>query len=210
MSTILSKQQSTGPGDESRDTGSRRDLPPRSDNVRSLLDPTSVIVLNRLLNATRQAAMTTRLADGLCSDLDFKSWLHQLSELHDSAGTELRRLLETEDFVFHSQFSLWGSLRRLGMKCARRLLVASDFVLMDVCRRAEYRVQATYEVALWVLHPGTVREVVEDQFQQFVLHRSMIPARRLPQTNGFLQQAGRLQQIHSPQNHQETSHVSSH
>ena len=166
------------------------------------------IALNRLANASRQAAKTTSLANDLAGDPDFKAWLHQLAELHETSAQKFQRLLETEGTGFHHRFGLSGSVRRCLMRCLSVLTEASDFALMDGCRREEYRVQSAYELALWVLPDGSIRETVEDRFQQFVLHRSMIPVRRLPQTRQFLQQAERLQQIHSTSNHEGASHVS--
>ncbi len=210
MNASLQSPEKTPPEKTRRDQSSwddaSRDAPQTEDDTRSeLADGTTVFVLHRLINASRQATRTTRLANDLCGDPDFKSWLDQLCEQHDNFGEELQDLLEAHNIAHTGRFSVRSSLTRLWMRCARRMLVLSDFVLMDACRHSEYQLQAAYEMALWMLPPGTIRETVEDQFQQFVLHRSLIPVRRLPQTREFLHQAERLQQIHSQHTLQETS-----
>lgn len=160
-------------------------------------DASVSIRLNRLINASRQAAQTTRLANGLASDPDFKAWLKQLAELHESSAIELERVLEAEGFEYHKRFNLRSWLRRSLILLTPLLSETADFALIEVCRHEEFRVQSAYELALWTLPAGDIRETVEDLFQQFVLHRSMIPTRRLPQTQQFLLQADRLQRIHS-------------
>lgn len=171
---------------------------------------TVALRLNGLINVSREAATTTRLANSLAGDPDFKAWLQQLAELHESSALELERVLKAEGFDFSRRSGLRSWLNRCLIRCSPVLSESADFALIDLCRREEYRVQSAYELALWTLPTGDVLDTVEDLFQQFVLHRSMIPTRRLPQTRQFLEQAERLQQIHSASNHEEASHVSHH
>lgn len=170
---------------------------------RHQVDAPVSIVLNRLIDASRQAAYTTSLARDQATDPDFEAWLNQLIELHESSVLDLTRVLKSQGYSTQAHFNLRSWLRRCVMRCSPILSETADYLLIDLCRREEYCVQSAYEHALWVLPASEVRDTVEDLFQQFVLHRSMIPTRRLPQTRQFLEQADRLQRIHSPTAHED-------
>lgn len=156
-------------------------------------------MINRLANACRDAARTTQQAAELTVDPSFKEWLMQLRDVHEASIGEFELTLRSQSGEVRPRHSFRSRIRRVWMRCAQLISTGSPLVLMSACRSEEYRVQAAYELSLWLLPDGPVRVVVEDRFQQFLLHRSMIPARRLPQTKQFLQQAERLQQIHSPE-----------
>ncbi|NQV27877.1 MAG: DUF2383 domain-containing protein [Rhodopirellula sp.] len=156
-----------------------------------------VTMVNRLANACRDAARTTQQAADLTVDPAFKEWLTQLRDVHEESVGELESTLRSQSAEVWPGHSFRSRLRRGWMRCAYSMSAGSPLVLMSACRSEEYHVQAAYELLLWILPNGPVRVVVEDRFQQFLLHRSMIPARRLPQTKQFLRQAERLQQIHS-------------
>jgi uncharacterized protein (TIGR02284 family) len=154
-------------------------------------------MINRLTNACRDAARTTQQAADLTADLAFKEWLTQLQNVHEASVGEFELTLRSQSREVRPRHRFRSRLRRGWMRCAHSISADSSLVLMSACRSEEYRVQAAYELSLWILPDGPVRVVVEDRFQRFLLHRSMIPARRLPQTRHFLKQAERLQQIHS-------------
>lgn len=215
---VSSSSSLTTPGRAPQDEPSADKSPARSRHVqnRSVAgqdqrqnqrpsDSTAPIELIRLIEASLQAARTTRLAHQLAGDPDFSAWLLQLAELHESSVVELQQVRNGGPYDTHRRFSFTCWLRRCLMRCTRILPETADFVLIDLCRREEFQVQTAYEHALWQLTAGEIRDVVEDQFQQFVLHRSMIPTRRLPQTRQFLEQADRLQRIHSPAHDEEQS-----
>lgn len=162
-----------------------------------VLNPSLVSAVNRLTNACRDAALTTQQAVNLTLDPAFHAWLEQLCKVHEQSISEFERLLEANHFDVQPRHSIGSRARRCWMRCSVAVSAGSPLAMMSACRREEYRVQAAYELALWVLPAGHVRDTVENRFQQFILHRSMIPAGRLPQTRQFLQQAERLQQIHS-------------
>ena len=163
----------------------------------SEMSPSVVAIINRLANACRDAARTTQQAADLTVDPAFEEWLTQLRDVHEASFGEFELTLRSQSAEVWPGHSLRSRVRRFWMRCANTFSTGSPLVLMSACRSEEYRVQAAYELSLWILPNGPVRVVVEDRFQQFLLHRSMIPARRLPQTRQFLQQAERLQQIHS-------------
>lgn len=169
----------------------------QTQNSAEPLSPAIVSMLNRLANACRDAACTTQQAMDLTIDPAFKVWLEQLRNVHEGSVAEFESVLKSHGGEIRPRHSLRSRIRRWWMRCADAITAGAPLAMMDVCRRDEYRVQATYELALWIMASGPARDVVEQRFQQFVLHRSMIPARRLPQTELFLMQAERLQEIHS-------------
>ena len=156
-----------------------------------------VSVLNRLANACRDASRTTDQALKLTIDPAFSQLLLELRYVHDQSVKALESRLKDCNAEVHPRHSLRSRMRRLWMRCAATLTAASPLALTDSCRREEFRVQSAYELALWVLPSGDVRDVVEERFQHFLLHRAIIPIRRLPQTDQFLHQAERLQAIYS-------------
>ncbi len=168
-----------------------------SQNSAEPLSPAIVSMINRLANKCRDAARTTQQAMDLTIDPAFKVWLEQLREVHEGSVAEFESVLESRNGEIRPRHSFGSRVRRWWMRCADAMTAGAPLALMDVCRREEYRVQAAYELALWIMPSGVARDVVEQRFQQFVLHRSMIPARRLPKTEQFLTQADRLQKIHS-------------
>lgn len=168
------------------------------DRASSQLSHGDIATLNRLANACRNAAAVVDEAVRLTVDPAFRAWMLELLQTHQQTVEQLERLLHETSSAVTPRRSLRSWLRRFWMRISDMISVGSPLVLLEVCRSEEYRVQAAYELALWILAPGPERELVEDRFQQFLLHRSMIPARRLPQTRHFLRQAKRLQEIHSP------------
>lgn len=160
---------------------------------RSTIEPTRVV--QRLSDACRDAAHVTRFAAGLAMDPAFKEWLEQLADVHDESVRRIETLIQSRESESGSRFRIRSRLRCAWMRLADSLTAGSPLPLMAACRREEYRVQSAYELSLWLLPADGLRESIENRFQQFLLHRSMIPVRRLPRTEQFLMQAERLRQM---------------
>lgn len=172
----------------------------RNDNSMQAMELSAsfATAITRLKNACQDASLTAQQAVDLTVDPVFRSWLQQLHQVHKQSATEFETLLQSFGEETWASRSLLSRMRRVWMRCSSAISAGSAMVIMSACRREEYRVQTAYELALWFLPVGQARETVEGRFQQFILHRSMIPARRLPRTEQFLQQAERLQEIHTP------------
>ncbi len=169
------------------------------------LRASQVSLLNRLTNACRDAARTTDQAMKLTIDPSFSQWLLELRNVHEQSVKALESRMKDCQAPIHPRHSLRSRMRRFWMRCSATLTAGSPLALTNSCRREEFRVQSAYELALWVLPSNSVRDVVEDRFQHFLLHRSIIPIRRLPQTQQFLHQAERLQEIYSADQEDESN-----
>lgn len=157
--------------------------------------PAPISLVHQLTDACQDAARITRHAAELTLDSAFKEWLSELQDVHEQSARRFESLLRDRGIDVRPGLRIRSRVRCVWMRIADSFTVGSPLVLMAACRREEFRVQSAYELCLWLLPADELRDVIETRFHKFLLHRSMIPVRRLPRTEQFLMQAERLQKM---------------